>query len=111
MLGAGLLEEKWTRTRLRKESSADGEGDLGSTASHRPEAERLVGSLVVIQLLQERPPPPFQLTLAQLAFRRVPARLVGRRHSSAPASPEGHGGLRRVPAALGSGACLSPSPS
>lgn len=76
MLGAGLLEEKWTRTRLRKESSADSEGDLGSTASHRPEAERLVGSLVVVQLLQERPPPPFQLTLAQLTFRRVPARLL-----------------------------------
>lgn len=68
MLGMGLLEEKWTQTRLRKESGADGEGDLGATASHRPKAEQLVRSLVVIQLLQECPPPPFQLTLTQLTF-------------------------------------------
>lgn len=68
MLGVGLLEKKWTQTSLRKASVADGEGVLGATASHRPEAEQLVGSLVVIQLLQECPPPPFQLALAQLAF-------------------------------------------
>lgn len=76
VLGMGLLEEKWTQNRLRKESGADGEGDLEARASHRPKAERLVRSLVVIQLLQKCPPPPFQLTLAQLAFRRVPARLL-----------------------------------
>lgn len=64
----GLLEDRWARTRPRKESSAGGEGDLGPTAPHRPEAEQLVGSLVVIQLLQERPPPSFQLALAQLAL-------------------------------------------
>lgn len=110
MLGVGLLEEERTQTRLRKESSADGEGDLGSTASHRPKAEQLVGSLVVIQLLQECPPPPFQLALAQLTFRRVPARLVEQRHSSPTASPEGHRGLKRVLTGLGSGASLSPSP-
>lgn len=51
MLGMGLLEKKWTQTRLRKESVTDSEGDLGDAASHRPEAEQLVGSLVIIQLL------------------------------------------------------------
>lgn len=56
------------QTRLRKESGADGEGDLVATASHRPKAEPLIRSLVVIQLLQECPPPPFQLTLTQLTF-------------------------------------------
>ena len=68
VLRVGLLEEKWTQTRLRTESVADDGDDLGAAASHRPEAEQLVGSLVVIQLLQECPPPPFQLTLAQLTF-------------------------------------------
>lgn len=76
MCWGGVTEEKWTQTRLRKESGADSEGDLGVIASCRPESEQLVGSLVVVQLLQERPPPPFQLTLAQLTFRRVPARLL-----------------------------------
>lgn len=51
-----------------KEGVCDSEGDLGDAASHRPEAEQLVGSLVVIQLLQKCPPPPFQLTLAQLTL-------------------------------------------
>lgn len=111
MCWGGVTEEKWTQTRLRKESGADSEGDLGVIASCRPESEQLVGSLVVVQLLQERPPPPFQLTLAQLTFRRVPARLVEQRHSSPTASPEGRGGLDRVLTGLGPGACLSPSPS
>lgn len=42
VLGVGLLEKKWTQTSLTKESVADGEGVLGATASHRPEAEQLV---------------------------------------------------------------------
>ena len=58
-----------------------------ATASRRPEAWWCVRSLVVVQLLQERPPPSFQLPLTQLTFRRVPARLVEQRHSSPTAFP------------------------
>lgn len=87
------------------------QGDLEATASHRPKAEWLIRSLVVIQLLQECSPPSFQLTLAQLTFRRVPARLVEQRHSSPKASSEGRGGLDKALTGLGLGARLLPSPS
>lgn len=63
--GWGYLRKRWTQTQLRMKPRADS-GELSHSLTQTRHGG--IRSLVVVQLLQERPPPSFQLTLAQLAF-------------------------------------------